>query len=410
MISGRDIVLISSVEWDFLWQGPQEISTRLARAGNRILYIENTGIRQPGLRDAARVARRVGRWASALKSSGVREVAHHVYVCSPLVMPPFGASWRGWLNRRLLLPLMLRAVRHLKMRDPLLWTYLPTDTAIELMRQLRTPHSFTVYHCVDNFAQLTPYVRQLGQSEKEVVQSSDLVFATCQKLASNCAQFGGETHLFPFGVNLDAFPLNGSAPVHIEDASSGSQDSLRSLARPVIGYVGGLHRHVDFGLVAEMARARPRWSWVFVGPLQTDVGELASLPNVRLVGQRTHNELVGFIRGFDVCIVPYVRSLYTETVVPTKINEYLAVGKPIVSTDLPSVLDFNERHDILITTPAEPTSFLKAIEAALRLRTDEETSARRREVARLGEWQSRLEAISDLIEHKWSARIQNSTD
>ena len=91
---------------------------------------------------------------------------------------------------------------------------------------------------------------------------------------------------------------------------------------------------------------------------------------------------------------------YTETVVPVKINEYLAAGKPIVSTNLPTVCEFNERHHILITTENDPAKFLTGIEAALGMPSDGMTIARRREVAALLDWQVIVEAMSDLIESK----------
>ena len=72
MLSGRDIILISTIEWDFNWQGHQEIASRLARAGNRVLYIENMGVRAPGLHDVRRVAQRFRHWTGSLLSDGVR--------------------------------------------------------------------------------------------------------------------------------------------------------------------------------------------------------------------------------------------------------------------------------------------------------------------------------------------------
>ena len=99
MITGRDFVYISSIEWNFLWQTHQEIATRLAQAGNRVLYIENMGVRSPRLSDATRIAARLKRWARNRRSKGVREIIPGVYVCSPLVFPPFQQGWRRQLNR-----------------------------------------------------------------------------------------------------------------------------------------------------------------------------------------------------------------------------------------------------------------------------------------------------------------------
>ncbi len=406
MITGRDIVYISSIEWDFLWQGPQEIATRLAQAGNRVLYIENTGIRSPGLRDVDRVAQRLKRWTQSWRSLGVRQVAPNLNVCSPLVLPPFGSNLRRQLNRRYLLPLIERTVRSLGMRDPLLWTYLPTDTALELINSLRTPQSLVVYYYVDNFSLLTPYTQQLKQAEQSLMQLSDLIFTTCAGLAAHCEPWNSKVHIIPYGVNLDAFPVeeiisggNGAAN-NSHGASQGAKqnDLIKSDKSPVIGYVGGLHRHVDFDLLTEMAHARPDWSWVYVGSVHTASGrKLAELPNVHFLGAQPHRKLASYIRGFDVCIVPYVNSPYTQTVVPTKINEYLAVGKPVISTALPAVSDFNERHKVLLTTDNQPEDFLRAIEQALQSPNNAAAIARRREVASLGDWQARVEVMSQLI-------------
>lgn len=186
MINGRDIICISSIDWDFLWQGHQEITSRLVQAGNRVLYIENTGVRTPGIRDAGRVRTRLKKWIGSLRSNGVREVAPNIYVCSPLVLPPFGSHWQRQINRRFLLPFVRHTARSLGMRDILIWTYLPTDTALDMIHGLRTLPTVVVYYCIADFAQLTPQVDQLRQSEKSLIESSDLVFAqvtrTCRTL------------------------------------------------------------------------------------------------------------------------------------------------------------------------------------------------------------------------------------
>lgn len=375
----------------------------MARAGNRILYIENMGVRSPGLKDAARVGLRLKRWTKSLTTGGVRQVAENIYVCSPIVMPPFGTRLHRALNRRIFLPLIRRTARRLGMSRPLIWTYLPTDTAFDLINLLRMEQSLVVYYCIADFAHLTPHTEKLLESEQRVVETSDVVFAQGPELAEHCARWNSSIYIFPFGVNLDAFPLEAGgrdgAGTHASvNNSSTAPPGLRNLARPVIGYIGGLHRHVDFKMLAELARMRPAWSWVFVGAIQSNVGELATLPNVHLLGQQPHLDLVRYIRSFDVCIVPYVDSAYTATVVPTKINEYLAVGKPVVSTSLPAVSDFNRRHKVLLTARACADEFLRAIERALELPTDTATRIRRREVAALGSWDTRLEAMSELIE------------
>jgi glycosyltransferase involved in cell wall biosynthesis len=175
-------------------------------------------------------------------------------------------------------------------------------------------------------------------------------------------------------------------------------ESFSSLPHPVIGYVGGLHKFVDYGLLRDLARARPNWSWVFVGAIQAEISGLVELPNVHMLGQQQHPSLAHYIRQFDVCLIPYLNDPATATALPLKLNEYLALGKPVVSTELPAICAFNKQHQILITARNQSDSFLRAIEQALNLQQDEKAMSRRREVAALGDWQSCLSAMSEKIE------------
>jgi glycosyltransferase involved in cell wall biosynthesis len=399
MITGRDILYISSIEWDFLWQAHQELARRLAAAGNRVLYVENTGVRAPGLRDTRRVAARLGRWMRSLKSGGARQVAPNIFVYSPLVLPPFGSAWRRLLNRHVFLRQLRGITRAMQMSDLLLWTYLPTDTAVDIIRAHRTKRSLVIYYNAADFSHLTPNSSQLQQSEQELVRMSDLVFATCSEQAIRFRSDNHNVHVFPPGVDISAFPVEPAAPEALPDRLN-----LSSLPRPIIGYLGGLHRFIDYDLVAAMARDRPSWSWVFLGAHQVPLEKLQGLPNVHLLGQQPHAELAGHLRFFDVCIVPYLNTSETRTVVPTKINEYLAAGKAIVATSLPTVCEFNDQHQILTTTVAKAPEFLRAIESELPTAHDPRLREQRRKVAALADWQTRLEEMSGFIERSLKLR------
>jgi glycosyltransferase involved in cell wall biosynthesis len=131
-----------------------------------------------------------------------------------------------------------------------------------------------------------------------------------------------------------------------------------------------------------------------VGPRQEAVGELAGLANVHLVGPVPHRDLAALIDSFDACIVPYRHNEYVRTVVPTKLMEYLAMGKPVVSTALPSVDELARRHGVVITAPAEPGAFIAALERALALPPDGD---QRRAVAAERAWDRELEWIGQLL-------------
>src|SRR5258706_7635479 len=416
MLAGRDIILISSIEWDFNWQGHQEIATRLARAGNRVLYVENMGVRSPGLHDLGRVARRFSHWAGSVFDGGVRQISANLYVCSPLILPPFGSSIRHQLNRRLLLPLILRAVRSLRFDPDIIWTFLPTDTVAALVRMLSKPRGVVVYYCIADFAELSQRRTEILKSERAIIEMSDLIFAQGPQLAEHCSRSGKKAEIFPFGVNLNRFTkensqTNGSSvekPTTAGKAVSASA-FMSVLPRPVIGYVGGIHRFFDLEMLAAMARARPDWSWVLVGPLvgplPVSPRELKQIPNVHLAGPKAHEDLPDYISGFDVGIVPYLFNDYTATVVPTKINEYLAMGKPVVSTDLPEVKTFNDKHGVIITSPNSPAEFVASIERALLSPGEDAVINRRLTVAAFNDWEGRFERMSHFIERELRRKV-----
>ncbi|MBM3465855.1 MAG: glycosyltransferase family 1 protein [Armatimonadetes bacterium] len=383
---GGHAVIISSVEWEPLWQGQQEIASRLAGMGHRVLFVENTGIRAPGLPDARRVVHRVRHWWEGLRSGGVREVRPNLYVCAPLVMPPFGPPWRRELNRYLLLGTVRRVARRLGLRDPVVWNFLPTDTALDLINLLAGPTSPVVYYCIADFSTLAPNRSALARFEPAIARRADLVFAQCDELDARCRQWTDRVHQFPFGVSLEAFRHGEVRPLPAE---------LRGLPHPIIGYVGGLHRFVHFEMLAEMAARKRDWSWVMVGPVQEDATAIRGLPNIHLLGPRQHGALSDYVQGFDVCVVPYRDVDAASAIVPTKIQEYLAMGKPVVAARLPCVERFNERHRVLITAPDQPDAFLAGIENALVAADD--PLGRRREVAQHAGWDARLAEMLELV-------------
>ena len=124
MLKNKAVVIVSSIDWNFNWQGPQEIARRLSESGCRVLYIENTGIRSPKLKDSGRVYRRIRNWFSNsfLRKSGNEQ--QNLFVHSPLVLPPFGSKFQRLLNQTIFLPLIGRISRKLQLIDPVIITFL----------------------------------------------------------------------------------------------------------------------------------------------------------------------------------------------------------------------------------------------------------------------------------------------
>lgn len=394
MVERRDIVILSSLDWAELWQVHHELASRLAARGHRVLYVENTGVRAPGWRDRGRILKRMHRWARAILDGGARKVADNLWVVSPLLMPPFGGRWARSINRRVLLPHLTRRAQALGFVDPVVWTYLPTDTARELIARLRGPASTVVYSCLADFAALAPHSEATAASERLLLADCDVVFAL-PGLVEHCRRHHDQVHTFEPGVSLELFQPSEAPPAN---------RPTRGSRPPVVGYVGGLQRHVDLALLVAAARSRPEWTWVFAGPVYVQAEELSGLPNVRLMGHLAHRALPAVVATFDVGIVPYRLSDYTASVVPTKINEYLAMGKPVVSTGLPWVLELEARSGGAVTTaPAEATAFLSAVGEAHLRSGDPGFGARCRQLAAHHDWSIKVEQMLEQVAAAGSA-------
>jgi uncharacterized SAM-binding protein YcdF (DUF218 family)/glycosyltransferase involved in cell wall biosynthesis len=392
MIRRPDILCVSSIDWDFIWQGHQEIMSRLAAEGHRVLFIENTGVRPPRVSDLPRVRQRLHNWWRGTK--GFRSERPNLVVFSPLVMPLPYSRLARWLNRVILRRSLQRWMHATGFSRPIVWTFLPTPLARDVIRDVQP--SLTIYYCIDDLASSSPEARKITPSEQELFRDADLVFVTSEKLRRRAAAFSSRVHLFPFGVSLSTFEK-------IRDQGGALPEDLAALRRPVVGYVGGLHQWVDQDLVVDVARRLPHVTFAFVGPAQVDVSRLQAMANVVLLGQRDHAEVPRYVRGFDAAIVPYTLSEYTSNVYPTKLNEYLAMGVPVVATDLAEIRRFHDDHGDVIAVGRTAEEFAGAIDKSLCDHSPARV-ARRVEVARSNSWERRLAQMSVLIDDTLLAR------
>ena len=396
MTKRADILCISSIDWDFIWQGHQQIMSTLAADGHRVLFLENTGVRAPKVRDLPRVRQRIRNWWRGTK--GFREERPNLFVYSPLLLPlPYSRIAR-WINRFVLVRALKRWMRATGFHRPIVWTFLPTPLALDLARAV-DPQA-TIYYCIDDLPSSSLGARRIVPSEERLFREADLVFVTSENLRRRAAAFSSRVHLFPFGVNFEQFEL-------VRQSADPLPADLEPLTRPVVGYVGGLHRWIDQALVAAVAERMPDATFALVGPPQTDVSALERCPNVRLFGQRSHLDVARYVKGFDVGIVPYLLSDYTANVYPTKLNEYLVMGIPVVATDLPEIRRFNAEHGDIVEVATNADSFADAIRRSL---NDSQPAVveRRMAVAHSNSWASRIAAMNDLIDGAVDRRAASS--
>jgi glycosyltransferase involved in cell wall biosynthesis len=273
------------------------------------------------------------------------------------------------------------------MRKDFLWTYNPLTTQVIHYKRFKK----VIYHCVDEIkAQPGMPVVLLESAEKELVSRADIVFVTAPKLLETRREWNPNTHYLPNVADYDHFS-KALDPATIIPAD------IEQIPAPRIGFIGAISGYkIDFDLIRFVAQSRPDWSIVLIGKIGegdpwTDSSTLSGLSNIYLLGPRSYMDLPGYLKAFDVALLPNRLNDYTESMFPMKFFEYLAAGKIVVSVDLLSLQEFKDTV-LIAKTPAE---FVKQIEAAL---DGKGLSLEKRlELARAYTYESRTEKMMQLL-------------
>ena len=385
MLTGCSIICLAGCEWDFTWQPTQEIMLRLARGGNRVLYIQPTGTRTVRLSDWRRILERLRGKVSGVQRSAALPPELRIY--SPLVLPFPHSRLARAINRRIIFRTVRKWLGRKIGPEVIFWFYFPSPLNADLMRAGKG--GLTIYQIMSSAEAVRPHPEFI-EANDAMLKECDLIFANSGRLRVQASQHNPRAHLFRAGVSLEVFEA---------DLGLVKPAELQELVGPIVGYVGALHEWVDVALLREVAMSMPDFQFVLVGPIVRDVGALRGLQNVRLIGQKPHGEIPRYVRFFDVCIIPYVRDAYTKTTYPAKLNEYLALGKPVVATPLPELEDYNREFDGVLRLAGDAPMFSKALREAVG-NTTPVVQEHFRSIARKNAWATIVEDISGLIEER----------
>ena len=377
---------------------PQQLATALVAAGNRVLFIENTGVRAPRLGDFGRIRERIRNWLKSTR--GFSEIQAGLTVFSPLFLPFPYSRLAGWINRILLSTSVSKWMRVVRFHDPVALTFLPTPLVQALIRDVDPV--LVVYYCANDMAGSSPAVRKLRPWEDLLFCQADVVFAISEAIRERAAAVNAKhVRLFPPGVDFTLFATARERAAVPHD--------LASLRRPIVGYVGALSGVMDQDLMLKMATHMPSVTFALVGPQYTDISRLEACSNIKLFGARPHDEIPAYIKGFDVALIPYVVNQFTDSVYSCKLNEYLAMGVPVVATDMREIRRFVERHGAVVEISRDTTDFIDKVRLAL----DESISAKQQmriTVAKSNGWDQRFAEISQVIEQYLAEKLAKRQD
>lgn len=363
-------LFISNIRWDFVWQRHQTMASLCAQDYD-VVFCEIPGVRKPGWRDWPRLWSRLSR--AGRRDGSAESVPAGVRIARPRVFPAI----YGWLCHRNegRLDRWLASEPALRAGVDLIVNYSPARTALQLIK--RIPHRELVYDCTDDWLAVRGIPHFLPQDEQELLRRADLTLVPSRTLLARKQADARHAVQLPHGAWVDRFL--------VEPRPAPAGDRL------VLLYYGHLHRqHLDFDLLDRIARERPGWQLILVGPVKTPH---AFPSNVILPGQVAHARLRDYVQQADVILLPYALNRYTEAVMPAKTYECLATGRPIVAAALPELVA--ELTGQLLFPPAA-RDWIPAIERAVATDTDLARSARIA-LARQNTWEVRYQRFRQLL-------------
>ncbi len=372
----NQIVCLSTSPWFPIPTRKQQVMSRIA--GAEILYFDPPVTWLAPLKDPE--ARKKLRACKA----PAQQVQPGLYVyATPPVLPFFNKfRWINRLNQRRQARYIRRRMREHGFEKPVLWCYSPT--ACDCVAHV--PHSGLVYDCVDKHSAYGGLMNPalVDRMEEDLARQADQCFATARGLAQRLSAFCPHTEMIPNGANYERF-VRASLPQPVPE-------DFPVCKGPVFGFVGALQQCIEYGYVAHAAQARPDWSFVFIGAEKpgADLGALKGLPNCYFLGLKPNEQLPAYIARFDACLNLFGNNELSVDVSPLKFYEYLATGKPIVSTAMPlQVLDYAP----WIHIARSEAEFITCCQAAL-ADTDPARTQARIDQGKACSWDSRVQQIT----------------
>ena len=339
-----DLVCLSHLRWNFVFQRPQHLMSRFARE-RRVFFVEEPV------------------WGPDATHLELQASAEHVWVATPYIhvegatsVTPDAPAGRGLpreeveaIQRMFLDQLLAEQAIH----QYVLWYYTPM--ALGFSRHL-TPQA-TLYDCMDELSAFAGAPPVLLEREAELYTRADRVFTGGQSLFEAKQSRHPSVHAFPSSVDVAHFKR---ARERLPEP-----DGQANIPHPRLGYFGVVDERMDLALLEGIARLRPDWHIVMVGPVvKVDPASLPQAPNIHWLGSRSYDQLPSYLAGWDVALIPFACNESTRFISPTKTPEYLAAGKPVVSTPIKDVIRPYGTSG-LVDIAETPEAFVAAAESRL---------------------------------------------
>ena len=362
-ISMPTIIVFCHLRWDFVYQRPQQLLSRLAEH-YKIAFVE-----EPIYSDTA----------PFMEASSP---APNITVYRPHT--PNHATGFHDEQIPLLTPLLAKIVP--AGENPIVWFYTPM--ALPLLQSLHP--QLVIYDCMDELSAFKNSPKQLLQRENALLSVADIVFTGGPSLHEAKRERHANAYCFPSSVDV----------VHFEQAldRQNGHPAQAEITGPRLGFYGVIDERFDTHLLSAVADAHPEWQLVLVGPiLKIDPLSLPQRSNIHYLGQHPYQALPHFLSGWDVCLLPFALNDATRFISPTKVLEYMAAELPIVSTN---ITDVAQPYGDIVAIAHNAASFIAACEQALAMTPEERAVMKEKQRAILAgtSWHATTRQMRALLE------------
>ena len=375
----KQIVCLATSPWYPIPTRKQQVMSRIPDA--EILYFDPSATVIAPLRDKSAKP-----LMTKYKQPPVKPQENITVYALPPVLPFFYKSRAiNRANQKKLAGFIREKMAEHGFENPVLWVYSPVT--VDLVDWI--PHSGLVYDCVDRHSAYGGLMNPalVDAMELELAAKTDMTFATAAPLAERLRAAQPKTRFIPNGANFERF-VEASKPQPVPE-------DMKDIPHPVFGFVGALQRCIEYGFVEQAAKDRPDWHFVWIGKEKpgVDLSALRAMPNVHFLGMKPNEQLPQYLAHFDACLNLFAESDLSRDVSPLKFYEYLATGKPVVSTRQP---DQVLQYAPIIQIADDAKGFEAACEAALGDTQPERTAARIAE-GRKSSWDARVEEMCAVL-------------
>ncbi|MGI4734690.1 MAG: glycosyltransferase family 1 protein [Janthinobacterium lividum] len=375
-----DLVCFAHLHWDFVWQRPQHLLSRFAQH-ERVFYVEDAFFHPDDFVEPHMEVKE--------RQNGVKVLVVH--------LPQYLRGDEAAADQAQF-SVLSRFFADNSITDYLFWYYTP----MALGKSRLFKPALTVYDCMDELAQFKFAPPELRQREQELFERADLVFTGGQRIYEAKREQHQDAHAFPSSIDKQHF---GKA----RNPSLAEPADQADIAHPRVGFFGVIDERLDIDLLRHLATNHPEWQFVIIGPVvKIDFNSLPHNSNIHYLGGKDYQELPAYLRGWDVATLLFARNESTEFISPTKTPEYLAAGRPVVSTSIRDVVrpygDLN-----LVQIADEPQEFGQAIVRALEQGKDADWRTRTDDYLATISWDLTWQNMVNLMQDRLAAKNEPLT-